>query len=241
MLVGFPAALLAVCLAASFWTRGAMANLPFLNGQGVAAQGSALVDQRPWQTVAALAPLAVSAEEQSDAREAERLADHEVDQAFAMALRQAELETRVLTGPALELQKKVTALAQVVKEDQATVDGLTAQVAAKTQSPAVSSVQDDLDVAKAQLQLDTDELNDATDDLTRESGDKRNLIQQELTARQAAMKKYDTQSNGGGQIAVLSCSGMGRWPGGSAGGSTSAAGASCWRRPRPRPTETRRP
>ena len=36
-----------------------------------------------------LAALAVSAEERELAREAERLADHEVDQAFAQALRQA--------------------------------------------------------------------------------------------------------------------------------------------------------
>ena len=48
-----------------------------------------LVDLRPWQTAEALAPLAVTAEETEYAHEAERLADHEVDQAFASALRQA--------------------------------------------------------------------------------------------------------------------------------------------------------
>src|ERR1700722_13366552 len=97
VLVGVPAAALAVCVVASFLTQGAMANLPFLQGRGgVSQQASGLVDQRPWQTVAALAPLAVSAEERGFAREAERLADHEVDQAFAMALRQATLQTRTL-------------------------------------------------------------------------------------------------------------------------------------------------
>ncbi len=82
VLVGVPAAALVVCVVASFLTRGAMSNLPFLQGRrGGAKQASVgLVDQRPWQTVAALAPLAVSAEEQGFAREAERLADHEVDQ-----------------------------------------------------------------------------------------------------------------------------------------------------------------
>src|SRR5579863_5178966 len=79
VLVGVAAAVLAGCLLASFLTRGAMAHLPFLNGQG---QGEGLVDQRPWQTVSSLAPLAVSTEEKGLAREAERLADHEVDQAF---------------------------------------------------------------------------------------------------------------------------------------------------------------
>jgi small-conductance mechanosensitive channel len=201
ILVGIPAGLLALCLVASYMTRGAMANLPFLQGQNGATAPSGLVDQRPWQTAAALAPLAVSSEEKDDAREAERLADHEVDQAFAMALRQAEMETRTLTGPALQLQQKVNALQQTVKDDQALVDSLTAKAAAKGGGSSASS--DDLDTAKAQLQLDSDELNDATDDLARESGDKRNQIQQELTAREETMKKYDAQL-GGGEVAVLS-------------------------------------
>ena len=204
VLVAIAAGLLAVCLAASYMTRGAMANLPFLNGHGGASQG--LVDQRPWQTVAALAPLAVSTEEKGLAREAERLADHEVDQAFAMALRQAGMETRVLTGPALDLQQKLNGLAEQVREDQASVDGLTAQMAAATKSgaAAANSLGDDLDVAKARLQLETDEMNDTSDDLARESGDKRSAIQQELTAREASMKKYDDQTDGVGEVAVVS-------------------------------------
>jgi small-conductance mechanosensitive channel len=197
LLVGIPAGLLIFCLVASYLTRGSMANLAFLNGTN---QGSGLVDQRPWQTVAALAPLAATAEEKALALEAERLADHEVDQAFAMALRQADMETRVLKGPALELQQKLTGLQGMVKEDQEQVDSLTAQ---STKAGAAPSVSDDLDVAKSQLQLDTDELNDTSDDLARESGDKRNELQQELTTREASMKKYDAQL-GGGEVAVIS-------------------------------------
>jgi small-conductance mechanosensitive channel len=207
VLVAVAAGIFAFCLLASFLTRGAMANLPFLSGHGgAAAESSELVDQRPWQTVAALAPLAVSAEEKQFAREAERLADHEVDQAFAMALRQAEMETHVLTGPALELQQTVNGLAEQVKEDQAAVDSLNAQVAvaAKRGGAAADSLADDLDLAKARLQLDTDEMNDASDDLTRASGDKRSEIQQELAAREASMQKYDSQANSPGEIAVIS-------------------------------------
>jgi small-conductance mechanosensitive channel len=206
-LVGVPAVALVVCVVASFLTQGAMAHLPFLQGQRGGTQAPAgLVDQRPWQTVAAIAPLAVSAEEQGFAREAERLADHEVDQAFAMALRQAALETRTLTGDALALQQKMTNLQDLVKEDQARVADLTTKLAAakKAESPTADSLSDDLDFAKAQLQLDSDELNDASDDLARVSGDKRGQIQQELTARQAAMKKYDDAASSGGQTAVVS-------------------------------------
>src|ERR1700733_4829774 len=121
-----PAAVLVLCLVATYLTRGAMAHLPFLKSQGAGGASSGLVDQRPWQIIEALAPLAVSAEEQRIAHEAERLADHEVDQAFAMALRLAAMDTRILTGNALALQQKVAALQQVAKEDQAHVDTLTA-------------------------------------------------------------------------------------------------------------------
>jgi small-conductance mechanosensitive channel len=188
-----PALVLIASLIGAYLTRGAMANLPFLRGKGRGAgsRGSTdLVDQRPWQTIEALAPLAVSAEEKRLAREAQRLADHEVDQAFAQALRQASLETRTLSGDALALQQKITNLQGVVKDDQAKVDSLMA--AAKGVNPPGT---DDIDIAKAQQQLDSDELTDANEDLARMIGDKRGLIQQELTTRQAAMKKFEEQND----------------------------------------------
>jgi small-conductance mechanosensitive channel len=201
LLIVVPASVLVVFLVASFLTRGSMAHMPFLKRGASPGTSGNLVDQRPWQTIESLAPLAVSAEEQSLAREAERLADHEVDQAFALALRQAALRTHTLSGDALALQQKVAQLQALVKEDQSRVEALTAALKPTSNAPASS---DDLDVAKAQLQLDGDELSDATDQLAQLTGDKRGEIQQELTAREAAMKKYDAQANSGGQIAVLS-------------------------------------
>ncbi len=199
--IAVPAVVLVVCLVAIYVTQGSMANLPFLKGKGRArgAAADGLVDQRSWQTIEALAPLAVSAEEKRLARDAERLADHEVDQAFAQALRQASVGTRNLTGEALLLQQKVATLQGMVKSDQEKVDSLTA--AAKGVNPPGT---DDLDVAKAQLQLDNDELTDATEDLARASGDNRGQIQQELTAREAAMKKFDEQADGGAPTAIQS-------------------------------------
>jgi small-conductance mechanosensitive channel len=199
--IATPAALLVLCLIAIWWTRDSMTHMPFRNGKsGAAASRNALVDQRPWQTIASLAPLAVSAEEQSYAHQAERLADHDIDQAFALALRQASLQTRTLTGEALDAQQKVTQLQALVKEDQARVDDLTAKLKLPNGSVASS---DDLDFAKAQLQLDSDELADANEEVARASGDKRPQIQQELNARNEAMKKYDSQATGG-QIAIIS-------------------------------------
>ncbi len=202
-------ALLAVCIAGSLMTRGVMEHLPFLHrrtaGWNAAPPAYGIVDQRPWDTAKTLRALAVSAEELAFAREAERLADHEVDQAFAQSLRQASTETRQLTGDALALQQRVTELQQTVKDDQQHVDALAVKGGpASSAAGAVGPPADELSVARAQLGLDQDELADAMEDLARATGDHRGKIQQELTAREAAMKKYDQEAAGGeGQAAVI--------------------------------------
>lgn len=208
-------AVLVLGIVGSFMTRGAMEHLPFLHAQkggwGGAAIPHGIVDQRPWKTAETLAALAVSAEEREFAREAERLADHEVDQAFAQSLRQASAETtRELKGEALTLQRRVTELQQTVKEDEARVAALTPKGGLAAGGTAGSAggagvEGDDLEIAKAQLGLDQDELSDSMEDLARESGDQRIKIQQELSSREAAMKKYDAQvAEGDAQTAVIS-------------------------------------
>lgn len=200
--------LLILGLVGSVMTRGVMEHLPFLHAQKAGWSDvvipHGIVDQRPWQTAATLAALAVSTEERELAREAERLADHEVDQAFSQSLRQASAETRELKGKALALQQRVTELQQTVKEDQARIAALTAKgglvAGGNGESAAgVGTAGDDLSVAKAQLGLDESELSDSMEDLARESGDQRVKLQQELASREAAMKKYDAQVAMGGE------------------------------------------
>jgi hypothetical protein len=192
-------ALLVVCLVWAWATHGAMADLSSVRARGGA--GASLVDQSPWQTAQTLASLAVTAEENEYAREAEHLADHEVDQAFAAALRRAELQTRrrVLTGEALELSQRVAGLQQEIAQDRLLVD----QLQAKSQGTAGAG-DDALQVAKAQLGLDSDELTDAENDLDRATGNRSVQIQSELAAREAAMKKYDSAQQGQGQSAAVS-------------------------------------
>jgi small-conductance mechanosensitive channel len=198
---------LAVTLAGAFMTRGVMEYLPFLqpktgNWTGAyVARG--VVDQRPWQTAATLAALAQSAEERELARDAERLADHEIDQAFSQSLRQASLEKPNLSGKVLALQQRVTELQETIKHDQARIASLSTGAHTK----AASAVTDgsDLEIAMAQLGLDQNELADSIEDLARENGDQRAKLQQELAARQAAMKQYwENASKDDGQTAVAS-------------------------------------
>jgi small-conductance mechanosensitive channel len=206
--------LLVLCLVFAWTTRDAMTNLPFITArnQATGTEGvkKAVVDLTPWQTAQALAPLAVTAEETEYAHEAERLADHEVDQAFAAALRLATIQAqrRTLAGDALALSQRVDQLQQLVSQDQALVQQLTrasnSPSSGAQEAAPPSGGGTDLEIAKAQLGLDSDQLADAQQDLERASGDQRSQIQSELSAHEASMKKYDSQSHGDGQIAVLS-------------------------------------
>ncbi len=191
-------AVLVVCVGFSWATRDSMAHLSFLKGQAtqsrIASSGEhTLVDLHPWQIAQALAPLAVSKEEEEYAHEAERLADHEVNQAFASSLRQANAEHQAPSGDAVELSQKVAQLQQTAKDDQAHVHSLT----------SATGSEEDVKIAQAQLDLDVDELNDAQHDLARASGDTREALQQELAAHEAAVNKTNTQA-GTGEMAVIS-------------------------------------
>jgi small-conductance mechanosensitive channel len=212
IVLGALLALLVLCLAAGWLTRGAMLNRSSSVNRRGAQRRSAIVDESPWQTAQTLAAMAVTAEEDTYARQAERLADHEVDQAFATALREASLraQQQKLTGDALAISQQIEQLKQLIVQDTAAVDRLSAgQPAVKSNpgNPAGDSTDDaDLEIAKAQLGLDSDELADANRDLERATGDTRPEIQSELSAREASMKKYDGQVQDGGQVAAISAS-----------------------------------
>jgi small-conductance mechanosensitive channel len=198
---------LAITLAGAFMTRGVMEYLPFLQPKKGNWTGAyvplGIVDQRPWQTAATLAALAQSAEERKLARDAERVADHEVDQSFSQSLRQASLVKPTVSGKALALQQRVNELQETINNDQARIAALTAGGGGKPVGAASNA--SEVEIAKAQLGLDQAELADSIEDLARESGDQRVKIQQELTARQAAMKPYrESASQDDGQTAVAS-------------------------------------
>ncbi len=199
---------LAVCVAASWMTRDAMSHLPFLQGPAktrpIAGGDKTIIDLGPWQTIEALEPLAVTAEEMRHAQEAERLADHEVDQAFATGLREGAGPRHALAGEALSLSRRVAQLQEIVQQDQAKVHSLTPGSGSSPSSDGVQAVspEDDLEVAKAQLGLDSDELADAQRDLARAAGDRRGEIREELAAHEAEMSK--TKAVHEGEVAIVS-------------------------------------
>jgi small-conductance mechanosensitive channel len=203
-------AVLVTTLIGSFQTRGVMSYLPFLQLKKGDWSGAyvppGIVDQRPWQTATTLGALAQSAEERDLAREAERLADHEVDQTFSQSLRQANLDKPKLSPRAIELQQRITELEKIVKADEARLAPASAASGAKpTGATPTSPNSSGDDVAKAQLSLDQNELDDLHQELAHETGDQRIKLQQELQARQAAIKHYaDTASKTTAENAVAS-------------------------------------
>jgi small-conductance mechanosensitive channel len=141
---------------------------------------AALIDDRLLKTAQQLAPLAGTTEEQALAQEALRLSDHELDQEFASALRETAASTVPLSGPLKQLADHVGKLKAKVAASQERIAKLAK--AASANDAAASQ----LEVAKAQLSLDQDELNDAREDLARQGGDKHALLERLLQAHEAA-------------------------------------------------------
>jgi small-conductance mechanosensitive channel len=148
---------------------------PKLLAKTQTAQEHPLVDQRPLQTARRMAAAAARPDERRLAEEAERVGDHEVDLAFADALRTATLNPPKLTPEAKEIAARKAKAQATVKADQDGIAPLTRKLATVRESQK-DNVQDQIDVAKAQLELDQDELDDATEDLQRAGGDPQGRI-----------------------------------------------------------------
>lgn len=134
-----------------------------------------LVDQRPLQTAQRMAAIASTPEEQTLAHDAEKVGDHEVDLAFFDALRTAEQNPPPLTPEAKQLSDRKNKAELALKEDQDNVALLTRKLAAAPESQK-DNLQDQLDVAKAQTDLDQDEVDDASEDLEEAGGDPQSKI-----------------------------------------------------------------
>jgi small-conductance mechanosensitive channel len=178
--------------------------------RGAPAQQTApLVDQKPLQTARALAPLAATPEAQNYAHEALKLADYEVDLAFADALRDAAAHPPQMTPELHDLTARITQAEAAAKASQDRVALLTKQLAAANDRDH-DSIQDQLDIAKAQLELDQDELDDAKEDLVRAGGNPSAKIQRLQEEHEAG--HTTTPTTGGAPGAELDFQAGSLWP-----------------------------
>lgn len=82
------------------------------------------VDEKPLQTARSLAPSAATPQERRFAQEAERVSDHEVDLAFAQALRDAGNKVDQASPQNRELFDRLSKAEAGVAKDQARLDEL---------------------------------------------------------------------------------------------------------------------
>jgi small-conductance mechanosensitive channel len=134
-----------------------------------------LVDERPLQTARRMGATAANPEEQALARSAEKVGDHEVDLAFFDALRTAEDNPPQLSSEAKQILDRKDKAELALKEDQDNIAQLTRRLAAAPESQK-ENFQDQIDVAKAQSDLDQYEVDDASEDLEQAGGDSQSKI-----------------------------------------------------------------
>ena len=133
-----------------------------------------LVDERPLQTARRMTAMATP-EEQVLAHAAEKVGDHEVDLAFFDALRTAEENPPQLSPEARQIAERKNKAELALKEDQEGIVQLTHKLAAAPESQK-ENLQDQIDVAKAQMDLDQYEVDDASEDLEQAGGDSQSKI-----------------------------------------------------------------
>jgi small-conductance mechanosensitive channel len=180
-------------VAYGLFRTGQPASAPAMNTKaayGGAAQAP-IVDQTPLLTAQRLAQMPTSAEEQPFAEEALRFGDHEMDLAFAAAVLDAEEHPPALSAEAKETQARLQQAEKAVEADKAEVARLTA-ACEKASADKKDALDNQLDVAKAQLELDQDEADDAKQDLIRSGGDPKGRIQSMVAEHEAASHVADT-------------------------------------------------
>lgn len=175
--------LVAAAIVGMVWTRALpaaseeTATIPAnkLSGHAPPVAQHPLVDQRPLQTARRMAALAGTPEEQLLAHQAEQVGDHEVDLSFLDALRTAEENPPPLSAEARQISERKNKAGLALKEDQESVTLLTRKLAVAPDAQK-DNLQDQIDVAKAQMDLDQNEFDDAAEDLEQAGGDPQSKI-----------------------------------------------------------------
>lgn len=157
-------------------------------------EAARLVEQSPLETAHRLAGLASTTEEQKLAAEASRLADQEVDLAFASALQSAGLHPPAQNGAAKDLSARIQRLSDRLQSVQQEVKRLTA-LSANPHHAEDQAIQQQLEIAQARVTLLQDALDDAREDLVRAGGDPQTEIKRELEEHEALQHARSATAN----------------------------------------------
>ena len=149
------------------------------------------IDQSSLYAARTLAQMPTSAEELPLAQEALRLGDREMDLAFAAAVSDAQEHPAVLSAEAKQIQARLQNAEKALDRDKARVEQLTAALA-KTTGAKKDSLDDQLQQAKVQVELDQDEVDNAKQELNDVGGEAQGRIEELIKAHEAASNAADT-------------------------------------------------
>jgi small-conductance mechanosensitive channel len=152
---------------------------------------TAVVDQTPLFTAQRLAHMPTSAAELPFAQEALRLGDQEMDLAFAEAVLDATEHPPILTAEAKEIQARLQKAEDGLAAEQAQAAQLTA-AEAKASGAKKDALDDQLELAKARLELAQDEVDSAKQEFIHAGGDPQGRIQAMVQEHEAASHLSDT-------------------------------------------------
>lgn len=134
------------------------------------------VTQEQFDTARQIASSAVAREEQWLAHEVLRIADKEVDLAFATALHEAAEHPSPLSPEAAAIVERLKTAQAQLDADRAEVARLT-KLLSQAREGAKDALQGRLQLVEAQADLDQDEVDDAHQDLIRAGGDPEGIIE----------------------------------------------------------------
>ena len=155
------------------------------------ADSALAVDQSSLTTVQQLVALPTASNERPLAEDALRLADQEMDLAFAEAVRKAAMQPRATTPEARASDARLQQAQKNLAADEAQITQLTAALAHAPESER-DALTDRLNLAKAHAVLDQDEADDAKQDLMRAGGDPQGRMQAMVAEHDAASKRSDS-------------------------------------------------
>ena len=171
---------------------GGSANGPAVDGKasGTGPEQTAKVDRSALDTAQNLAHLPLSASELTFAQQSLQLADQEMDLSFALAVLDVTQHPPVLSADAKMIQAQLQTAEDALAAQEAQVAQLTADEA-KVTGAKKDALDDRLDLAKAELELRQDEVDDSEQDLIRAGGDPKGPIAAMVQEHQSASEASD--------------------------------------------------
>lgn len=151
----------------------------------------AVADQRSLDIVRELLKLPLTVDESSVAQDAFRLGDKEMDLSFADAVRATSRQVRAVTPEVRAIQARLDEANQSLAADQKRIAELAHAESIATPA-AKGAISDRLALTRARVELDQDEVDDATQDLARAGGDAQGRVQAIIDEHQEASKIADS-------------------------------------------------